>query len=64
MREPQVQKLIWILTSVLASSVSLVVAGEKIESGEYFITQAYDSLLDEMRQPPAMNGVRPEGSAS
>jgi DNA-binding GntR family transcriptional regulator len=28
------------------------------------IRAAYNSLLDEMREPPAMNGVRTEGSAS
>ena len=28
------------------------------------IRTAYDSLLDEMRQPPAMNGARTEGSVS
>ena len=28
------------------------------------IRAAYNSLLDEMRQPPAMNGVRAEGSVS
>ncbi len=28
------------------------------------IRTAYDSLLDEMREPPAMNGVRAEGSVS
>lgn len=28
------------------------------------IRTAYNSLLDEMRQPPAMNGVRANGSVS